>query len=248
MVDDELGRTAIVAAAISMVVLPFLGRFVAAVAAKRRRAATPAEALVEPPEDVDHRVIIVGYGRVGALIGDMLDVHKIPFIAVDADAGIVANARGEGRPVYFGDATRAEFLRDCGIETRARARRDHGFAEGQEQVVEIARELRPDITLVARARDAEHARTLYRLGVTDAVPETIEASLQLSEAVLVDLGVPWATSSPRSTRSATNSASSCSPPARPIARPRRAASRRGNNHQPIRMKMRAHRLMASEAA
>jgi len=43
---------------------------------------------------------------------------------------------------------------------------------------------------VARARDAKHARALYQLGVTDAVPETIEASLQLSEAVLVDVGVP----------------------------------------------------------
>jgi CPA2 family monovalent cation:H+ antiporter-2 len=44
--------------------------------------------------------------------------------------------------------------------------------------------------MVARARDARHARRLYELGATDAVPETIEASLQLSEAVLVDLGVP----------------------------------------------------------
>ena len=44
--------------------------------------------------------------------------------------------------------------------------------------------------MVARARDAAHAKTLYDLGVTDAVPETIEASLQLSEAVLVDIGVP----------------------------------------------------------
>ena len=59
-----------------------------------------------------------------------------------------------------------------------------------EAVVETTRRLRPDITLVARARDADHARALYALGVTDAVPETIEASLQLSEAVLVDLGVP----------------------------------------------------------
>jgi len=49
--------------------------------------------------------------------------------------------------------------------------------------------LRPDVPLVARARDADHARKLYRKGVTDAVPETIEASLQLSEAALVGLGV-----------------------------------------------------------
>ena len=62
--------------------------------------------------------------------------------------------------------------------------------EGTEAVVATARELRPDLTIVARARDARHAQRLYELGATDAVPETIEASLQLSEAVLVDIGVP----------------------------------------------------------
>ncbi len=50
--------------------------------------------------------------------------------------------------------------------------------------------MRKDIVIVARARDSNHARHLYEIGVTDAVPETIEASLQLSEAALVGLGVP----------------------------------------------------------
>ena len=54
----------------------------------------------------------------------------------------------------------------------------------------MARSLRPDILIVSRARDATHARHLYAIGVTDAVPETIEASLQLSEAALVGLGLP----------------------------------------------------------
>ena len=54
----------------------------------------------------------------------------------------------------------------------------------------VARALRPDLTIVARARDARHAHRLYELGATDAVPETMEASLQLSEAVLVEIGVP----------------------------------------------------------
>jgi CPA2 family monovalent cation:H+ antiporter-2 len=57
-------------------------------------------------------------------------------------------------------------------------------------VVAAARQLRPDTVIVARARDARHAGKLYALGATNAVPETIEASLQLSEAVLVDVGVP----------------------------------------------------------
>jgi len=49
---------------------------------------------------------------------------------------------------------------------------------------------REGLLIIARARDAAHAAHLYRIGTSDAVPETIEASLQLSEAVLVDVGVP----------------------------------------------------------
>jgi len=51
------------------------------------------------------------------------------------------------------------------------------------------RALAPDLPIIARARDPRHAAELYRAGVTDAVPETLESSLQLSEAVLVDLGM-----------------------------------------------------------
>ena len=58
------------------------------------------------------------------------------------------------------------------------------------EIVDAIRSLRGDIIIVARARDAEHARDLYKQKVSDAVPETIEASLQLSEATLVGLGVP----------------------------------------------------------
>ncbi|MGI8569747.1 MAG: hypothetical protein ACR2KT_12100 [Methylocella sp.] len=59
-----------------------------------------------------------------------------------------------------------------------------------EDIVRHARAGYPDLIIVARARDAHHATQLYGLGVSDAVPETIEASLQLSEAVLVDMGIP----------------------------------------------------------
>jgi K+:H+ antiporter len=154
------------------------------------RGAAGARAPEIPPDSESSRVIIVGYGRVGALIGDMLEGHAIPFIAVDSSAGITSQARSDGKPVYYGDATRPEYLRRCGIETARAVVVTMDSTAANEAVVETTRRLRPDITLVARARDADHARALYALGVTDAVPETIEASLQLSEAVLVDLGVP----------------------------------------------------------
>ena len=183
------GQVLLVAVALSMLAIPLLGRIGAALARSQPRALAP-EALVAPPDDESRRVIIVGYGRVGALIGEMFDAHRIPFIAVDVDANLIARERRAGKPVYFGDASREEFLRRCGIETARAVVVTMDAPAANEAVVAAARLLRPDVTLVARARDAAHARTLYRLGVTDAVPETIEASLQLSEAALVDLGVP----------------------------------------------------------
>ena len=65
----------------------------------------------------------------------------------------------------------------------------HGCAEAAiDEMVKQVRTLRTDVTIVSRARDAAHARHLYSIG-TDAVPETIEASLQLSEATLIGLGL-----------------------------------------------------------
>ena len=183
------GQALLVAVALSMLAIPLLGRIGAALARSQPRALAP-EALVAPPDDESRRVIIVGYGRVGALIGEMFDMHRIPFIAVDFDANLIARERRAGKPVYFGDASREEFLRRCGIETARALVVTMDAPSANEAVVAVARRLRPDVTLVARARDAAHARRLYQLGVTDAVPETIEASLQLSEAALVDLGVP----------------------------------------------------------
>jgi CPA2 family monovalent cation:H+ antiporter-2 len=189
LIDRTLATTLISAVAISMLVIPGLAKLSARIGSNPR-GGTDAKAPEIPPDSEASRVIIVGYGRVGALIGDMLDRHGIPFIAVDANAGITSQARSDGKPVYYGDAARPEYLRRCGLETARAVVVTMDSTAANEAVVETTRRLRPDITLVARARDADHARALYGLGVTDAVPETIEASLQLSEAVLVDLGVP----------------------------------------------------------
>lgn len=81
-------------------------------------------------------------------------------------------------------------LRRCDIATARALVVTLDNPRAVEAVVQAARAERPDLTIVARARDARHATQLYEMGVDDAVPETIEASLQLSEAVLVDVGVP----------------------------------------------------------
>jgi CPA2 family monovalent cation:H+ antiporter-2 len=119
----------------------------------------------------------------------MLRVHGVDFIAVGADIDVVQQARTEGAPVYYGDAANPQLLQHCGLASARALVVTMDSAEGAELAVATARAARADLPIVARARDADHAARLYRKGATDAVPETIEASLLLSETLLVDIGV-----------------------------------------------------------
>ncbi len=141
-------------------------------------------AVVDP-----HTTVIIGYGRVGEMVAAMLDVHGKAWTAIEADVDIVAAARRAGKPVRYGDAGRTGATEALHLDDAAAVVLT---MNDPVQNVRLARRLRaevPDLTIIARARDADHAAELYRAGVTDAVPETLESSLQLSEAVLVDLGV-----------------------------------------------------------
>jgi CPA2 family monovalent cation:H+ antiporter-2 len=181
------GAEAMIAVTLSMFAVPFLG------ALAKRLARRPAEppALLEPGVDGPAPdAIIVGFGRVGQLVGDMLHAHAIRYVAVDTDAALVTRFRGEGRDIYWGNASRPDFLARCGLAKAKALIITMNKPADAEDIVRDARAGHPELIIVARARDAHHATLLYGLGVSDAVPETIEASLQLAEAVLVDIGIP----------------------------------------------------------
>jgi CPA2 family monovalent cation:H+ antiporter-2 len=136
------------------------------------------------------RTVIFGFGRVGRMVADMLIAHGRPYLAVDSDIDGVRHAREAGYTVLFGDVRRPELADKLHL--------GHAAAlvltmDDPVLVAQLARRVRgwiPALPIIARARDTDHAAQLYKAGVTDAVPETLEASLQLSEAVLVDIGLP----------------------------------------------------------
>ena len=184
-------RTVLMAATISMFTVPLMA-VIADKVLKRTAPAQPdlpIEAL-EPPSATSGQVLIVGFGRVGRLVGEMLTEHGQAFLAIDANPSTVARGRAEGANVFYGDAGRTEMLERCGIDTARAVVVTMDAPAKVDEVVVATRSLRPDLILIARARDHKHAARLYALGVTDAVPETTEASLQLAENTLVDLGVP----------------------------------------------------------
>jgi CPA2 family monovalent cation:H+ antiporter-2 len=173
-----------VVTAIGLTITPLLaqlGRLVG-----RRADAHGAEAV---PGAEAGRTVIFGFGRVGRMVADMLAQHNKPYLAVESDIDAVISAREAGYSILFGDVSRHELVEKLQL--------GHAAAlvltmDDPVLVAQIARRVRgwcPDLAIIARARDTTHAAQLYKAGVTDAVPETVEASLQLSEAVLVDIGL-----------------------------------------------------------
>jgi len=174
--------------AMGLTLTPLLARIGRDAARRIENRGQASEPDITPTRD-EPRAVIIGFGRVGRLVAEMLAGHDKPYVAVDSNIDAVKAARLEGFPLIFGDAARPEFIDKLNL--------GHASAliltmDDPVQSVRLVKRVRawcPDLTIVARARDPEHAAELYRAGATDAVPETLESSLQLSEAVLVDLGM-----------------------------------------------------------
>lgn len=165
--------------------LALLGRWVA----RRVEDGSPAP-LDDPLDDEDERrVLVIGGGRVGALIADMLISHSKPYLLVDADADVVRALKQRGLRAAFADAARPDMLARFGAERALAVVLTMDQPVSARRLVGQLRASYPDLLIVARARDVAHAAELYRAGASHAVPETLESSLQLSEAVLVDIGV-----------------------------------------------------------
>ncbi len=186
IVDRETAQFWQIVIAIGLTVTPLL----ALLGRTMGRQVEPTPTLADGGvTDGTSRVIVIGLGRVGRLVAEMLERHGKPYIGIDADADIVANARLAGFNVLYGNVARGDVLDKLGIAECPAViltMDEHVLAQ---QLVKKLRLAHPSLPIIARARDTVHATALYKSGATVAVPETLESSLQLSEAALVELGV-----------------------------------------------------------
>jgi monovalent cation:H+ antiporter-2, CPA2 family len=173
--------------AIGLTVTPLLARAGHVVA--RRLDTARSDIAAEVADSGEPVVLIVGFGRVGQVIADLLGEHGRAYLAVEADPDAVARARARGYRVRLADAARARFtegLAPLNLNAIVLTMDDPGQ---HRRLTERLRARYPDLPIITRARSSSEAAALYRAGATDAVPETLEGSLQLAEAVLVDIGV-----------------------------------------------------------
>jgi len=175
--------------AIGLTATPVLAKGGKMIAALIERQSATDEVKESAIDAAGPGTVVLGFGRVGRTVADMLQRHGLPYVGVDADIDNVNAARRDGYSVLYGDVTRSELV----------DRLDLGHAKAliltmddPVLTVRLTRRVRgwvPHLPIITRARDAVHAAELYKAGATDAVPETLESSLQLSEALLVDLGI-----------------------------------------------------------
>lgn len=183
------GQFMLLVVGLSMAVTPLL----ATVAWRLGRDLAPAGVDPGPvtvAPDISGHAVIVGYGRVGRLVGRLLDEQRIPHFAIDQRPDRVAALRAEGVEVFQGDAAQHELLARLSLATAQALVVTMDDPDLARRVVAAARKDWPNIAIYARVHDDRHARELLSAGATHVIPETTEVSLQLGEAVLAGMGVP----------------------------------------------------------
>jgi CPA2 family monovalent cation:H+ antiporter-2 len=173
------------ATAIGLTVTPLLASLGSLAARRVDRTALASQ----PAAETHGRTVIFGFGRVGRMVADMLVEHKRPYLAVESDIDGFMDARNAGYSVIYGDVSRRELTEKLDLDKVLAVVLTMDDPVLTARIAKRLRAEHPALPIIARARDTDHAAALYRAGVTDAVPEALEASLQLSEAVLVDIGV-----------------------------------------------------------
>jgi monovalent cation:H+ antiporter-2, CPA2 family len=148
----------------------------------------PAPLSVE--DSVEGHVVIVGYGRVGRHIVNLLGQMSIPHLVIDTDAENIEELSGRGVPNLYGDASNSEVLTHAGLK-RARALVVAGPDEASnELVVAAARDLSASLPIIARATTEDGIDRLAQLGAQDVIHPELEGGLEIVRHTLLQLGFP----------------------------------------------------------
>jgi len=191
VLDPALGARVMLAVGLSLFITPMLARLGTAIGEKLETRGDQLAAQHDHAalSAVRGQVIIAGFGRVGQQLGKLLTAQKIPFVAFETDARLVAQLRADGWPVWFGNAARPELLRRVHADEAPAIVLTMDQPLAALQAVHGIRREFPHVALFARSRDEKHARDLRLAGASVVVPETLEASLQLSSFVLGAMGL-----------------------------------------------------------
>ena len=190
LLPADVGQFMLIVAGLTMLVTPLVAKAAEVLAGRMEREETTRahQGNLAAIGDMEGHVILAGFGRFGRTLANTLQAESIAYIALDTDPGHVARARAENLPVFYGDASRLDLLNRAHIERCAAVVVTMDNPAAAERIVGEIRSTWPLVAVYARARDKAHAVRMMNAGATQAVPESIEGSLQLAGRVLSGLG------------------------------------------------------------
>ena len=174
----------------TMLLTPLVARVARGAGEALARRAPVIGSDVDVADAIAGHVVIIGYGRTGRLLAELLDRQRIAHVALDLDPARVTGLRLEGAPVYVGDGSRTTFLEKVHLERAVALVVTMDDPVAALRVVVAARNLAVDTPILARAHDDAHAVELLAHGATHVVPEVLEAGLQLGQVLLTQVGLP----------------------------------------------------------
>ena len=192
LLDQPIAQFLLMVVAISMLITPFtikLSKPISRIISKIFSYNVEDAKFVQNLSQEDRHVIIAGYGRVGRVVGDVLEKRLVPFVAIDNDIELVEANKKKGFKILYGNVKRIALLRRLNISNAA------AFViaiQNIEDSLHLLQELRksyPTLPIIVRAKDTSRLEELYDNGAKYVISETLESGLQIASYLLESLGM-----------------------------------------------------------
>lgn len=187
--DAALSQRLLLIVALSMLLTPLA--FICYELLSKRLGESRSSGPQADPDEIDeqHPIIIAGIGRFGQVTNRMLQMSGFRATVLDHDLKTVQLMRTFGIKSFFGDPTRPELLHAAGLKDAKVLVATLDDKDANTRLVRFARLERPDLHIVARARDRLHVYELYQAGADDIVREMFDSSLRAARYVLENVGL-----------------------------------------------------------
>lgn len=184
VLSDELFQQLLLVVLLSMLATPALANFARLILKnKTSQSENNTETIAEAS------ILLIGFGRVGHRVGEILSLAGMPFVALDFNASVVEKERSKGHRVFYGDARKPDLLEAAGAKNAQIIIVTLNDPETTEQVVSSLRKTHPDVDIYVRGHSMTECQTLRKFGASGAVSENVEASLELARMVLTNIGL-----------------------------------------------------------
>lgn len=141
-------------------------------------------------DEIDHesRVILVGFGRVGQIIGRMLYANGIQPVVIENDPDHIERVRRFGYKTYYGDLFKHDVLKAVNADQADVIILTMNDAAAANQAVELIQTTHPNLRIIARAQDRNHAIDLFSMNVKEVTRDTFYSAVEMGKRTLIHLG------------------------------------------------------------